>query len=273
LGYAAIPSFGQAAFFGTGAYTVALLAPLGVPVPLVVIASLAIAGVLAAAVGLATLRATGIAFAMVTLAISQALYTIVFHGQFLGGENGFPGITASDLGPLHLAEPRVFWFVLVTFCVLGIAGYRLMVTSPFGSALLAIREDPKRAAAMGLNIRAYRVGAFVLAGCGGGVAGSLFAYANQIVTPEALYWTQSANPLIMALMGGVRSFVGPLLGALVYTAMLHELSQLTHAFLLFVGLIFLLFLFFLPEGLISAPAQLRLAVSRWRRGSTQDQVA
>ncbi len=262
LGYADIPSFGQAAYFGIGAYITALMAQHGLPTPVVVLAGTTCGGLAAAAAGLVTVRATGIAFSMLTLAIAQGVYTLVFHAPVLGGENGIPAISRVDLGPIELSRNRVYWYLLVACVAAGIAGYRVVIGSPFGHALQAIREDPRRAAFLGLDLRMYRVAAFTLAGFGAGLAGSLFAYASQIVTPEVMYWTQSGNPIIMALIGGMHSFYGPALGAVIFTYLLHELGHVTPAFNVYLGLVFLGFLIFLPGGAVSAPAVARTLLRR-----------
>jgi branched-chain amino acid transport system permease protein len=197
------------------------------------------------------------------------VYTLVFHAPVLGGENGIPAISRVDLGPIELSRNRVYWYLLVACVAAGIAGYRVVIGSPFGHALQAIREDPRRAAFLGLDLRMYRVAAFTLAGFGAGLAGSLFAYASQIVTPDVMYWTQSGNPIIMALIGGMHSFYGPALGAVIFTYLLHELGHVTPAFNVYLGLVFLGFLIFLPGGAVSAPAVartlLRRAFARVRR--------
>jgi branched-chain amino acid transport system permease protein len=251
FGYANIPSFGQAAFFGVGAYAAAMLSARGVSTPVVIIAATVASALVAVMAAAITQRITGVGFSMMTLAIAQAMYTVVFHSSALGGENGISGIERADIGPLSIASNHVFWYVLVGFVIAGLAAFRLVVISPFGYALQAIREDPKRAMFLGINVRLYRGIALVIAGAGGGLAGALFAYASQIVTPDVMYWTQSGNPIIMALIGGRASFFGPLLGAFVFTFVIQLLGHITPAFTLYVGIIFLLFLLLLPEGLVS----------------------
>ena len=227
-----------------------------------------VAGLVAAGAGLVITRTSGLAFSMLTLAVAQALYTLVFHNAALGGENGLPGLRRSMVGPLDLNDATTYWFVVVGFAVLGIVAYRVIVRSPFGYALRAIREDAVRATYLGINVRRHRLAAFVMAGCGGGVAGALFAFATQIVTPELLYWTQSGNPIMMALIGGSRSFLGPVVGALVFTVVVHQLSQVRRPpSSCSLGLIFLFFLTVLPEGLVHAPAAVRRLARRPPRES------
>jgi branched-chain amino acid transport system permease protein len=179
----------------------------------------------------------------------------------LGGYNGMPGITAPALGPINLLDQRTFWYFTLVCVCLGLAAFWQIGRSPFGHMLAAIRENPVRAAYLGINVRAYRAVAFTLAGCGAGLAGGLSAYANQIVTPSALYWTQSATPIIMLLLGGRFRFWGPAIGAVIMTWLIQDLSDITPAYIFYVGVILLLVLTVLPRGIVSLPAVLRDA---WR---------
>ena len=264
LGYAGIPSFGQAAFFGAGAYVAALLGPLGWPVPLVVLAAMLVAGLIAAGSGLITSRVGGLAFSMLTLAIAQALYTLVFHSTFLGGENGFPGLRPAPLGPIDFGDRTVYWFLVVVFVAAGMLAYWVIVRSPFGYALKAIRHNPGRATYLGIDVRRYVVATFVMAGCGGGLAGAIFAFANQIVTPDVLFWTRSGDPIIMGIIGGRHAFLGPMLGAFLYTVLTRQLSEVTSNFMLVIGIVFMFFLVALPEGLVRLPATVAQGVRRVR---------
>ena len=270
FGHANMPSFGQAAFFGVGAYAAALLAPTGLPLPLVLLVAALIAGAFAALVGVITVRATGLAFSMLTLAIAQSLYTLVFHVASLGGEDGITPLQRSPLGPLSLTTNTEYWYFLAIVVVATVLAFRVVQRSPFGFALRAIRDDPVRAASLGVNLRAYRVAAFVIAGIGGGIAGGLFAFASDVVTPDLLYWTQSGNPIIMSLIGGLHSFAGPLAGAALFTLMTHQLGEITPTYILYVGIVFLGFLVFLPEGLVSLPRAVRGLVARAARRPTTE---
>jgi branched-chain amino acid transport system permease protein len=265
FGVADIPSFGQAAFYGAGGYTVALIAPHGWPAPIALLAGIAVAGVVALVMSLITWRTTGLAFAMLTLALAQGIYTLVQQTDALGGHNGLPGITAPDLGPLDLASTETFWYFTAICVAIGLLVFWRIGRSPFGHTLAAIREDPVRAAYLGLNVRAYRFTAFVFAGCGAGLAGGLFAYANHIVTPGVLFWTQSAIPIIMLLLGGRAYFWGPAVGAVVLTWFQNFLTEQTNSYIFYVGVLLLAVLVLLPSGLLSLPAALRRLPNQRRR--------
>lgn len=265
FGVADVPSFGQAAFYGAGAYTVALAAPHGWPAPLALLAGIGVAGGVALVMSLITWRTAGLAFAMLTLALAQGIYTLVVETDALGGHNGLPGIVAPNLGPLNLQSATTFWYFTAVCVAIGLLVFWRVGQSPLGHTLAAIREDPVRAAYLGLNVRAYRVTAFVIAGCGAGLAGGLFAYANHIVTPQTLYWTQSALPIIMLLLGGRAYFWGPAVGAVALSWFQDFVTQQTTSYVFYVGLLLLAVLVLLPSGLLSLPAVLRRMLDR-RRG-------
>jgi branched-chain amino acid transport system permease protein len=263
LGYANIPSFGQAAFYGAGAYTVALLAQSAWPPLLALAAAVAVAAALAFVTGLITSRVTGLAFSMVTLAIGQVLYTFVLQSNAAGGEGGISGVSPPARGLFDLTQPvHLWWFILLCVAVAMLALW-WVVSSPFGRALTAIREDPKRAAFLGIAVRRYRVMAFTIAGGAAGLAGGLYAYSTTIVAPAVLDWTQSASPIMMALVGGMHTFLGPALGAVLITWLLYVLGQATRAYLLYVGIVLLAFVLLVPRGIVSIPDRLhRLAGGR-----------
>ncbi|TAM75652.1 branched-chain amino acid ABC transporter permease [bacterium] len=261
IGHAGIPSFGQAAFFGIGAYAVGLASAALPPIVLLPLA-MVLAAVAALAVGAIALRTYGIAFAMVTLAVGQVLYTATLHVPVLGGENGLAGIDRGKLFGIALGSPAAFWYLCAACVGLGILALRTVHLSPFGYLLRAMRDDPLRTRFLGVDIRAQRLGAFVVAGAFGGLAGALFAYANQIVTPDAFAWVRSGDPIIMALIGGMSTFWGPVVGALIYTWVTHAFAEVTPAWILYVGMVFLFFVVVMPEGLLSMARSLRERLSR-----------
>lgn len=254
FGAAGIPSFGQAAFYGAGAYTVGMAAPHGWNVLLVLGLAIVVSAALALGVSLIAWRTTGLAFAMLTLAIAQGLYTLVVKVDTFGGYNGLYGIAAPELGPIDLIDPATLWYFDVVCVAIGMFALWRVMRSPFGLTLNAIREDHVRATFLGVDVRRYRAAAFVVAGASAGLAGALFAYSNQVVTPDQLYWNQSATPIIMLLVGGMTYFWGPALGALLLTWFLHYLTDWTTEYVLYLGVILMAVLVFLPRGLLSLPS-------------------
>lgn len=265
IGHAGVFSFGQAAFFGIGAYATGLLAPHALPPPLAIIVAVALSGIAALAIGVVVTQAQGLAMAMLTLAIAQSFYSLAFHVQALGGENGLPNVRRLPFAGLDLSDQTVFWFFCMAWVVVGVLALRLIVSSPFGHALHMIRDDSKRAEFLGLNVRAYRIAVFAIGGAGAGLAGSLNAYVNEFVAPDVLYWTHSGDPIIMSLIGGFSTFWGPVLGAVVYSTVTRQISQLTPAWVLYVGIVFYGFVLFLPNGILGAPEGMRTQWRRWRK--------
>lgn len=267
FGVADIPSFGQAAFFGAGGYAVALLAGHHWSAPLALIVAVLIAGAVAAVTSILTWRATGLAFAMLTLAVAQALYTLTVKIGWLGGFNGLPGVVAPDLWGWKLSQPKPFWFFTVVCVAIGLAVLWQIGRSPFGHMLRSIRENSIRATYLGVNVRAYRAVAFTLAGAVAGLAGGLSVYANQIATANMLFWSQSALPIIMLLLGGRYHFWGPAVGAVILTWLVNDLSQHTSAYFFYIGLLLLVVLLLLPNGILGMPDLVRRRAARRRRAA------
>ena len=264
FGQAGIPSFGQAAFYAVGAYTAALAAEHHWPVLLALLVGTLLAGAAAAVAGVLAWRVTGLAFSMLTLAISQMLYTLAIKNNTLGGFNGISGFSVSTIAGIDVTDPGYLWYAAVVLVAIGCLGFWLIGRSAFGHTLRCIRENPARALFLGVNVRAYRALAFTLAGAGAGLAGGVLAYTSQVVTPDTAYWTQSATPVIMLVLGGIGYFYGPAVGAVVLTALLHWLTNETHAYILYVGLLLYVVLLFLPQGLLSLPRVVRSLFDRRR---------
>jgi ABC-type branched-chain amino acid transport system, permease component len=264
FGSAGVPSFGQAAFFGAGAYAVAKAAQYAWSVPLALLLAIGVAGALALVTSLITWRSTGLAFAMLTLAIAQAIYTLVVKIGWLGGYDGIAGITAPSIAGANFYNPADLWYLDAACVGIGLLVFWRVRSSPFGHVLNAIREDPVRAAFLGINIRAYRAAAFTIAGCGAGLAGGVFAYVNQVVTTDNLNWTESATPIIMLLLGGITYFWGPAVGAILLSALLHYLTQATSSYLFYIGLLLLAVLMLMPQGVLSLPSVVRAVIAHGR---------
>ena len=262
IGHAGVPSFGQAAYFGIGAYAVGLLIThVGAPMPVTVVAGGVFAGIAAFGVGLVGLRVSGLAFSMLTLAFAQALYTLTYRLPVLGGENGFVGILPGTLLGVNLAaNPMALWIAVLTFVIIGVAALGLIVSSPFGRTLQMIRDDPRRAEFLGLPVFRYQTAAFVISGFIAGCCGADYEYVQGVVGPDYVYWTRSGEPIIMAIIGGIHSFVGPIVGAVLYLWTVDALSKLTPAWVLWVGLVFLLVVLAAPTGVLG----LSDTVRRWR---------
>ncbi len=212
LGYTGLVSFGHAAYFGIGAYTCAILMKThGVPFPLAFAAAGAMAAAFAVVFGFFCVRSTRIYFAMLTLAFAQIVWAVCFKwNSVTGGEQGLSNVPYPDLSlmaalPLLGSLRTADHYFLLVMLVAGVCFFVLhrIVRSPFGRMLTAIRENPERAQFVGINVRAYQVAAFAIAGAFAGFAGALFGIFNRGVFPDFAYWSKSAEVLIMAILGGI----------------------------------------------------------------------
>ncbi|MFP7674613.1 branched-chain amino acid ABC transporter permease [Marivita sp. S0852] len=247
LGHGGLVSFGHAAYFAIAAYGLAILLttyswPLGLAFPAAVLMSTAVAVL----VGYFCVRLTAIYFAMLTLAFSQLVWAIAFKADFTGGDEGFVGVAI----PAWLTQPVAFYYVTFAVVVLCSAILWVIVHSAFGRILRATRENPQRAEFLGVPVRRVRLVTFVLSGTFTGVAGALFTLLNRAVFVEFAWWTKSAEVLIMSILGGVGSFFGPALGAAALILLDRQITEVTEYWPTVLGIILLVVLFFLPDGLI-----------------------
>ncbi|MBV9120954.1 MAG: branched-chain amino acid ABC transporter permease [Chloroflexi bacterium] len=262
MGYGGMPSFGHAAFFGLGAYATAILsAKLGIfNLAITLPVTIGLGLVAAALLGWLAIRTSGVYFLMLTLAFSQMIFAAAQKWTPLtGGSNGLPGVRKPALfvPSLIAADPKVFYlWVLAMFVAVFFLLHRL-VTSPFGRSLIGIRENEIRMRAIGYNVRAYKLAAFLVAGAFGSVAGLMYAYYNNFVSPSDVYWTSSGTVLLMVLIGGAGSLIGPVLGAAFFLLLQNALSSATERWQIVLGAIFIIFIMFVRNGLVGVWAQLR----------------
>jgi branched-chain amino acid transport system permease protein len=253
LGYAGLPSLGHAAYFGVGAYTVGLLAVKVVDnFWLDFGAGLLAGGVTSALFGLLALRARGAYLLMITLALAQVLWGIAFGWRWLtGGDDGLPGVPRPAAGlPWSLGGGLAFYyFVLVVFVALTLALW-VVVRSPFGRALVGIRESERRMEVLGYDTWRYKYVAFVLAGVVAGASGNLFVYYNGFVSPAYLSIVFSAMALIMVILGGAGTLLGPALGGAVIVLLENVISAHTERWLTVLGLIYVVVTLFAPAGIM-----------------------
>lgn len=251
LGFGGMVSFGHAAFFGIGAYTVALLMKKsGVPLGLALLAAPCVAAVGAAIIGWFCVRLIGLYFAILTLAFGQLLYMIAFQWYtFTGGDDGIHGIPKPEyLGP---ANYYIFCLIILLVCFLVM---RMIVKSSFGLSIRITRENMERAKFIGINVRRYQLINFIIAGFFAGLAGGLFTELNRFAQTEFLHWSKSGDAIFACLVGGMYSYIGPAIGSSVLI-FLHILLQQMHQSLveiwaLFLGFILLGVVLFAPEGLV-----------------------
>lgn len=253
VGYTGLDSFGHAAAYGLGAYGASLLLlHAGLSLPLAVLAAAALTAVVAVPMGWICTRATGVSFAMLTLAFAQLLYAIAYRWQSVtGGSDGLAGVprTPGPFGITWFTSRTGFYYLAAACLVLAFAFCRSFVASPVGTSLLAIRENEMKADALGYNPRAYKIAVFVVAAFFGGLAGALYAPFAGFASPDLFFWILSGQVLVMVIVGGAGSLVGPVLGAAVFLLLENYLSTLTNSWALILGSLFIAFVIFVPEGL------------------------
>ena len=257
LGYTGVLSFGHAAYFGLGAYGVGLTIRYLVPSTGIGILVGTLVGTLAAAIiGPMIIRLRGVYFAMVTIAFGQVFFFIAFRwNSVTGGDDGLTGWTRM---PLEFGfatvdiqnNPRAFYYLVLVLFGISAGVMAWLLRSPFGRTLIAIRENERRARFLGIPVDQHIWMSWVIS-CGFvSVAGALYALLNNFVDPRALYWTQSGDFVIMAVLGGMRAFWGPMIGAAIYVVLQDYLSSQTENWMSFIGLFFVLVVLFFPRGVL-----------------------
>jgi branched-chain amino acid transport system permease protein len=255
MGFTGALSFGHAAWFGLGCYGAGLTLKYLTPsTPLAVLVGTAVAGAAAAILGPLVMRKRGIYFAMITIAFGQLFYFIAVRWNAVtGGEDGLTGFAR---GPLHLfgatfdlANMQLYYFALVLFA-LGTALMAWLLRSPLGHTWIAIRENRRRLQFLGVRNDWFVWSAFAASGLLTGLAGALNALLFNFASPQDLHYTLSGNFAIMVVLGGMRSFWGPLVGVVIFVVAQDYLSSLTRNWMTFIGLIFIVIVLLFPKGIL-----------------------
>jgi len=262
LGFTGLPSLGQAAYLGVGAYLTAILAThyqfgLDASFWVVILLGIAIGAVTAAFFGLFAIRATGVYFLMITLALGQCVWGLAYRWNSLtGGDNGInmPGRPAFGI---NLANDATFFYVVFGFFVATLGALYVLVKSPFGRSLVGIRESELRMRILGYNTWLHKYIAFIIAGAFGGLAGVLWAFLNGLVSPEDVVLTTSVDALLMVVLGGPGTLVGGAIGAGVVVFLREYLSTLVPWWQYVLGGVYVLTILYLPGGLMGIPERIR----------------
>jgi branched-chain amino acid transport system permease protein len=258
FGYMGQLSFGQAAYYGVGAYTTALMiTKASIPLPLCMAASVLMAGLWALIFGYFCVRLTGIYFAILTMAFGQLVFYIIFQWySFTGGDNGIQGIPA----PLLLQDAYAYYYFTLALVIAALIVMRFITNSPFGYTMRAIRDNSDRTRFIGINIRRYMLINFVIAGMFAGLAGSLWAPFNRSIAPDLANWAHSGIPVFMAVIGGPLGFFGPLVGSVVYTFLSAFVTGFTEYWPIVIGIIIIFIVLFLPGGILGTFQQKTMPV-------------
>jgi len=265
LGFTGGLSFGQAAYFGLGAYgagmTLKYIAP---STPLAVLIGILAGGLAATILGPLVMRRRGIYFAMITIAIGQLFYFVMVRwNEVTGGEDGLAGFGRQ---PLHLGSTTIpltdtnYYFLVLVCFTIAVAVMWTLLQSPLGHTWVAIRENRRRVEFLGIRVERYVWAAFAVAGFITAFAGALNALLFNFTSPQDLHWILSGNFVIMIVLGGMRSFFGPLLGVLIFVVAQDYLSSLTGNWMTFIGLTFVLIVLLFPRGILGVfDARARIA--------------
>jgi branched-chain amino acid transport system permease protein len=248
VGHGGMFQFHHAAFYGVGAYTVALiLKKTSLPVWIAFISAPLAAGLVGLVIGWFCIRLTRLYFGMLQISLGSLIWAIVFRWYSVtGGDDGLHGI---PMPSLISSLTGSYYFVLAVLSACLIALY-LILKSPFGSTLQAIRDNPQRCEAVGINVRRHQLAAIVIATFFAGVAGVLFVVLEHTVFPDLLFWVLSLEIFIMCLLGGWFTFAGPILGAAIMIALRTFVGIYTEYWTMILGIILILLIFFLPEGVM-----------------------
>ena len=250
IGYTGLLSFGHAAFFGASAYTVVILGVhLGLSGWIGFVAGIVVSALLAAVIGFFSIRVSGIPFLMLTMAFAQLLMSISIKWRSVtGGTDGLSGFRRPSLFGLSLDERHVQFYVVAAGFVLVLWFLRRLIASPLGSIFIGIRENEQRMRAAGYPVQRFKLVAFTMAGAIAGVGGGLYALQNAFVSSDILHWSLSGDAIIMVILGGAGTIVGPAIGSAMFLLLKNVVSSHTEYWLLWVGIIFIVCVMFLRQG-------------------------
>jgi branched-chain amino acid transport system permease protein len=248
VGHGGLFQFHHGVLYGVAAYTVALmLKKTSLPMWTGFIAGPIVAAIIGLIIGWLCVRLTRLYFAMLQISLGSLIWVIVFRWYtFTGGDDGIPGI---PMPPLLSSLKNSYYFVLIIVVICLILMY-MILESPFGNTLQAIRDNPQRCEAIGINVRRHQLIAIVIATFFAGVAGVLFVALERSVFADLLFWTLSLEIFIMCLLGGWFTFAGPILGAAIIVALRTFVGIFTEYWTLILGVVLILIIFFLPEGIV-----------------------
>jgi branched-chain amino acid transport system permease protein len=264
LGYGGMVSFGHAAYFGMGGYVVGILyshfisgdpflgfIPGTNQLLITLVAAIVVSGLLALVLGALSLRTSGVPFIMITLAFAQMLFFLFVSLKAYGGDDGLIVRRRNVLFNLNMADDTTFYYVAVGVAVAYFLVFAKLVRSQFGLLLGGIRQSERRMAAIGVSTYRYKLTAFVIAGMGAGLAGALMANYSKFVSPDMLHWTKSGDLMIMIIIGGTGTLIGPALGAAVLVGLETFLTSWTEHWKFILGPILIVIVLFSTGGLAS----------------------
>jgi branched-chain amino acid transport system permease protein len=254
IGYTGLSSFGHAGFFGSSAYVVAILSTrykMGFLTCFV--SGIAVTTVISMIFGLLVAHATGVYFLIITLALGMVLWGLAFRWVTMtGGDNGISGIARPYIGlPLSLKDPLTYYYVILIFFLICLILMAIYVRSPFGHSLKGVRESESRMRILGYHTWLHKYLSYVSAAAFGGVAGALWAYFDGFISPYNMDLTASIEIILMVILGGPGTLIGPALGAGIIVFLKNFISAYTQRWLLILGSIYILTILYAPQGLMN----------------------
>lgn len=253
IGYTGLVSFHHATFFGVGAYTAGILVCHGYQNFWLALSSgVSVSVLLAVLLGLLVLRSGGPYFLMITLAFGQMVFAVAWRWRSLtGGDDGLPGIPRPELGlPVSMWNNLFFYYLVLVFFVAVFLLLWKFVRSPLGKSIVGVRESESRMQALGYNTFALKLTAYSLAAGVSGLAGVLYVYFTGFISPQELNWTMSGLVILMVIIGGAGTLVGPIVGAAVILVLQNLISSYTERWPLFMGIIFILCVMYARNGIV-----------------------
>jgi branched-chain amino acid transport system permease protein len=252
IGYVGLLSFGHAAFFGGAAYVTAHAVKVWGFEPLAgIVLGMAAAAILGLLVGFLAIRRHGIYFAMITLALAQMFYFVCLQVPFTHGEDGIQGVPRGHLlGMIDLGEPLAMYYVTLAIFLFGFFAVWRIVNSPFGNILKAIRENESRAISLGYRVDRYKLGAFVMSAALAGLAGATKAIVFQFATLTDVTWQMSGEVILMTLLGGIGTLVGPVVGAALVVVLQNALAASEFPVTVLIGIIFVICVLLFRRGIV-----------------------
>jgi len=259
MGYTGLVSFGHAAFFGLGAYATAVLLERGVLSLWLCLGFAAVAvGAYALTVSYFATARHGIYFALLTLIFAEVVYTFFRYTQTFGGSDGIQGLPPFEVVPgLAVDAPARLYYLVVAYLLLAYLACRVIVRSHFGQVLVAIRENEDRARFLGYNVQRYKMGVCLISALLTGLAGALYPGRSAYATPDLLHWSVSGEFLIMVMIGGLGTLVGPIIGGAFFIVLQEKVSSYVQWYNIVVGLVLVLIVLFVPRGLLGLRDALR----------------
>jgi branched-chain amino acid transport system permease protein len=263
VGYAGLVSLGHAGLFSIAGYTAGLMLAAGYGHLTASLSAIVVTLATAAVFGVLALRSTGIGFLMITLALGQILWGIAYRWASLtNGDNGVNLRTRPAPFDISLESAQAFYYVTLAVFLLAVVSMVVFVRSPFGASLRGTRDQARRMNALGYNVWLIRFLAFLFSGFWSGVAGLLFVYYNKFISPQIAALQTSAEVLLMVISGGTATLLGPIAGSVIVVITKNVVSAYIERWNLVLGVIFVLIISFMPEGLV--PGSVRLARLGWQ---------